>query len=169
MSDIRVLSVPRTQSIQRWKLHGHRSLIVERSTTWTSTARPNISCFQANWKRTCLDFVTVETATQWLFVFHALYKYSICYELYAIVRRPFVNICLSGKLLPLPDKWLDHDQTQSFANIPFPFSIPFSSAPQSPNGRESCHSSHCEAVCQTVCYRPTVGLRFTFCLPVCTL
>ena len=43
-----------------------------------------------------------------------------------------------------------------FPNFPFPLSIRFSSAPQSPKAAslrcEFCHSSHGETVCQTVCY-----------------
>jgi len=33
-------------------------------------------------------------------------------------------------------KWLDHEQTHSFPNFAFPFSVPFFSALQSPNGCE---------------------------------
>jgi len=44
----------------------------------------------------------------------------------------------------------------------FPLSIQFSSASQSPNSCELCHSSHGETVCQTVCYTvrsDTLSLR----------
>ena len=41
-----------TQLIQRQKLHGLRSPIVERSTTWTVTARPDSSSFQSEIENT---------------------------------------------------------------------------------------------------------------------
>jgi len=45
------------------------------------------------------------------------------------VRRPSVrpSVCkhLRKSLFFLPDKWLDHDQTHSFANFPFPFPFSF--------------------------------------------
>ena len=53
--------------------------------------------------------------------------------------RPSVNICVNDHLrksLLLPGKWLNRDQTHSFTNLPFPFSSPFSSTPQSLNGCE---------------------------------
>jgi len=60
------------------------------------------------------------------------------------------------KSLLFPGKWRDCEQTYSFVNVPLSFSIPFSSATQSQMAVslhcEFCHSSHCEAVCQTVCY-----------------
>ena len=45
------------------------------------------------------------------------------------------SFVISQKSLLLPGKWLDREQTHS-ANLAFPFSIPFSSTPQPPNGCE---------------------------------
>jgi len=55
-------------------------------TTWTTMARPDISRFSSrNWKCTCLDLVTIETAARDdFFVFHALYKYFVC--MYVCIR-----------------------------------------------------------------------------------
>jgi len=65
-------------------------------------------------------------------------------------------ISQKNKIASSPRKWLDREQTHSFDNLPLPFSIPFSSAPQSQMAVSLCcefsHSSHREAVCQTVCY-----------------
>jgi len=54
------------------------------------------------------------------------------------VVRPSVHpsVCKHLRKSILSDKWLDRDQTHSFANLPFSFSVPFSSAPQSQNGCE---------------------------------
>jgi len=63
---------------------------------------------------------------------------------------------ISQKSLFLSGKCLHPDQTQSFPNLPYPLSVRFSSAFQSPNGCslrcEFRHSSHGETVCQTVCF-----------------
>jgi len=70
--------------------------------------------------------------------------------------RHFCDFTKKTILLLLPGKWLERDQTHSFANLLFPFSVPFSSAP-SPQMAvslccEFCRSSHLKAVCQTICY-----------------
>ena len=85
------------------------------------------------------------------------------------VRRPSVrpSVCKHlRKSLVLPGKGLDREQTHSFDNLPFPFSVPFSSALQSPNGC-SVSSAMAHIVKQFVKLFVQYGL--TFCLSVRTV
>ena len=47
------------------------------------------------------------------------------------VMRAFLWFHKKNKIASFPGKSLDREQTHSFANLPFPFSFPISSAPQS--------------------------------------
>jgi len=83
-----------------------------------------------------------------------------------VMRSCTFVILQENNIASFPGKWLDRDQTHSFADLPFPFSI----TPQSQMAAilrcEFCHSSHREAVCQTVCY---IVYGLTFCPSVHTL
>jgi len=81
---------------------------------------------------------------------------------------------ISRKLL-LAGKWLDRDKTHSFAtNLPFPFSVPFSSAPQSPKSKwlwVCTVSSAIAHIMKQFVKLSVIGLQYglTFCLYVRTL
>jgi len=66
------------QSIRRQKHHDRRFPIVKRSTTWTVTARSDISSFQTETENALVwTWLLLKPWRIVTFVFHALYKYSI--------------------------------------------------------------------------------------------
>jgi len=71
---------------------------------------------------------------------------------------------ISQKSLLLPGKWLHPDQTQSFPNLPYPLSVRFSSAFQSPNGCQFALSSAIAHMVKQFVKLFAIHYGLTFCL-----
>jgi len=60
-------------------------------------------------------------------------QYRLCAQVQGQRSHDVGTFVISQKSKIASSPRLDHEQTHSFANLPFPFSIPFSSTPQIPN------------------------------------